>query len=425
MDDGKVHAGNGMGFFFAAKTPPGQRPCRPAEKKVHALETTIIMKKGSPMTQWTEAEKTRMPSILKTTLEQIQPVSTHWRVKARNHLANLAIPPGSLGELLDLAEKLAGIQETLKPSVTRKAVVTMAGDHGVVEEGVSAFPQAVTLQMVANFVAGGAAINVLAEVAGARVVVVDMGVCADLDASCEGKVLPCKVDYGTRNMTKGPAMTREQAVMALERGIRIAGKLVDQGVQLLATGDMGIGNTTPSSAILAAISGRPVRDVTGRGTGITDDALENKIRVIERALQVNGPNPEDALDVLSKVGGFEIGGIAGLILGAAFHRTPVVVDGFISSAGALLAKSLAPASLGHMIAGHRSLEYGHGVMLEELGLKPLLNLNLRLGEGTGAVLAMNMVESAAQVMGKVHTFEEAGVVRGGSQEPNRNTLAVS
>ena len=352
-----------------------------------------------------------MGSILQAAVEGIRPVSTHWRIKARNHLANLAIPPGSLGELLHLAEKLAGIQETLKPSVTRKAVVTMAGDHGVVEEGVSAFPQAVTLQMVANFVAGGAAINVLAEVAGARVVVVDMGVCADLDASCEGKVLSCKVGYGTRNMTKGPAMTREQAVMALERGLETAGQLVNQGLQLLATGDMGIGNTTPSSAILAAISGRPARDVTGRGTGITEDALENKIRVIERALQINGPNPKDAVDVLSKVGGFEIGGIAGLILGAAFHRIPVVVDGFISSAGALLAKTLAPASVDYMIAGHQSLEHGHESMLKELGLKPLLNLNLRLGEGTGAALAMNLVEAAAQVMSKMLTFEEAGVTR--------------
>ena len=241
--------------------------------------------------------------------------------------------------------------------------------------------------------------------------IMDLSVSADLDTSYEGKVLPCKVGYGTRNMTKGPAMTREQAVMALERGVESAGQLLNQGLELLATGDMGIGNTTPSSAILAAISGRPARDVTGRGTGITDDALENKIRVIERALQVNGPNPKDAVDVLSKVGGFEIGGIAGLILGAAFHRIPVVVDGFISSAGALLAKTLAPASVDYMIAGHQSLEHGHEFMLKELGLKPLLNLNLRLGEGTGAALAMNLVEAAAQVMSKMLTFEEAGVTR--------------
>ncbi len=365
-----------------------------------------------------------MGTKLQAALEGIKPVSTQWRIKARNHLDNLAIPPGSLGELLDLAERLAGMKETLKPSVTRKAVVTMAGDHGVVEEGVSAFPREVTPQMVANFVAGGAAINVLAGVAGARVVVVDMGVATDLDPSFAEKVLPCKVDYGTRNMAKGPAMTREQAVKALETGIEIAGRLIEGGVELLATGDMGIGNTTPSSAILAAISGRPVRDVTGRGTGITDEGLENKIRVIEKALLVNRPNPGDAVDVLSKVGGFEIGGIAGLILGAARHKTPVVVDGFISSAGALLAKTLAPASLDYMISGHQSLEYGHRLMLEELGLKPLLNLNLRLGEGTGAALALNIVEAAAQVICKMLTFEEAGVVRA-SGEAEHDAVAVS
>ncbi len=352
-----------------------------------------------------------MESILTTTVEGIKPVSAQWRARAGKHLSNLAIPPGSLGELLNLAEQLAAIGETLEPSVTRKAVVTMAGDHGVTEEGVSAFPREVTRQMVANFVAGGAAVNVLAAVAGARVVVVDMGIGSDLDGSWADKVLACKVDYGTRNMGRGPAMSREQAVRAIETGIRIAGNLAGEGIELLATGDMGIGNTTPSSAILAVISGRSVRETTGRGTGITDDALENKIRVIERALAVNRPDPRDPLDVLAKVGGFEIGGIAGLILGAARHKIPVVVDGFISSAGALLAGRLAPASVDYMIAGHRSLEPGHRLMLEQLGLKPLLNLNLRLGEGTGAVLAMNIVESAARVMGRMLTFEEAGVVR--------------
>ena len=352
-----------------------------------------------------------MGSILQATIGRISPVSADWRLAARKHLDNLAIPLGSLGDLLDLAEQLAAIKESLKPSVRSKAVVTMAADHGVVEEGVSAFPREVTLQMVANFVAGGAAINVLAEVAGARVVVVDMGVGSDLDRSCAEKVLFCKVDYGTRNMAKGPAMSREQAVKSLETGIEIAGRLIEEGVELLATGDMGIGNTTPSSAILAAFSGHSAREVTGRGTGISDEALENKIRVIEKALNVNQPNPRDAVDVLAKVGGFEIGGIAGLILGAARHKVPVVVDGFISSAGALLAKHLAPASLDYMISGHRSLEYGHRLMLEQLGLKPLLNLNLRLGEGTGAALAMNLVESAAQVINKMLTFEDAGVCR--------------
>jgi len=342
----------------------------------------------------------------------IVPGSREWRQKARAYLDNLAIPRGSLGELLNLAEQLASIRKTLQPSVKSKAVVTMAGDHGVVAEGVSACPQEVTPQMVANFVAGGAAINVLAEVAGARVQVVDMGVAADLDDLVKaGKIISCKVDYGTRNMAEGPAMTREQAVQALEAGIDIAGRLVREGVELLATGDMGIGNTTPSSAILAVFSGLPVQEVTGRGTGISDEALANKVRVIQRALDVNQPDANDPVDVLAKVGGFEIGGIAGVILGAAYHRIPVVVDGFISSAGALLAKNLAPAAVDYMIAAHQSLEYGHRYMLKELGLKPLLNLNLRLGEGTGAALAMNVVEAAANVIGKMLTFEDAGVSR--------------
>ena len=258
--------------------------------------------------------------------------------------------------------------------------------------------------------AGGAAINVLSEAAGAKVVVVDMGVAADLSGlAAEGKIISYRVAPGTRNIAQGPAMTREQALQALEAGIDIAGNLVKEGVELLGTGDMGIGNTTPSSAILAAFSGRPAEEITGRGTGINDEALENKVRIIQKALQINKPDAKDPIDVLAKVGGFEIGGIAGLILGAAYYKTPVVIDGFISSAGALLAKALAPDSLEYMIAAHRSMEPGHIYMLEELGLDPLLNLNLRLGEGTGGALAMNIVESAAGVIGKMLTFEAAGV----------------
>lgn len=340
----------------------------------------------------------------------IEPVSQEWRQRARQYLNTLAIPQGSLGELLRIAEQLAAIKQDLKPSVANKVVVTMAGDHGVVAEGVSAFPQEVTPQMVANFVAGGAAINVLAEVAGARVVVVDMGVAADLEELVkEGRIFSYKVGLGTGNMVQGPAMTREQAVLALEAGIDVARKMVQEGVELLATGDMGIGNTTPSSAILAVFSGRSAEDVTGRGTGISEEALKNKARVIQKALEVNKPDASDPVDVLAKVGGFEIGGIAGLILGAAYYKIPILIDGFISSAGALLAKELVPASLEYMIAAHRSMEAGHHIMLNQLGLKPLMDLNLRLGEGTGAALAMNIVDSAAQVITKMLTFEAAGV----------------
>ncbi len=343
-------------------------------------------------------------------LSGIRPIQHTWRVKARQRLDDLAIPRNSLGDLLDLAEQLAAIKESLTPSVARKMVVTMAGDHGVTAEGVSAFPREVTQQMVNNFVAGGAAINVLAEAAGAGVTVVDMGVAADLSALAEQKkILAYKVAYGTQNMAAGPAMTREQAVRGLEVGIEIAGRLAQDGVELLGTGDMGIGNTTPSSAILAVFSGRSPRQVTGRGTGIDDSAWDNKVRVIEKAIALNKPDPRDALDVLAKVGGFEIAGIAGLVLGAAYYRLPVVVDGLISSAGALVAKNLAPDAVDYMIAAHRSVEPGHRYMLEELGLKPLLDLNLRLGEGTGAVLAMHLVETAARVIGRMLTFADAGV----------------
>ncbi|MCF8012139.1 MAG: nicotinate-nucleotide--dimethylbenzimidazole phosphoribosyltransferase [Clostridiales bacterium] len=353
---------------------------------------------------------------LEEAVKNIEPASKEWFNIAGDYLNNLAIPPGSLGELLDLARRLASMKETLKPSVQNKAVVTMAGDHGVVEEGVSAFPQEVTLQMVGNFAAGGASINALAEAAGANVIVVDMGAAGDLDDFArEGKILSRRAGSGTGNMAKGPAMSREQAERALETGIEIAGALVHKGVNLLGTGDMGIGNTTPSSAILAAFSGYPAYRVAGRGTGLNDEALENKARVIEKALDANKPDPADPVDVLAKVGGFEIGGIAGVILGAAYHKVPVVVDGFISSAGALLAKGLAPQSVDYMIASHLSHEYGHRFMLEELGLRPLLDLNLRLGEGTGAALAMNLVESAAQVINKVLTFQDAGVSK--NEEP--------
>jgi len=356
-----------------------------------------------------------MELTLVEAIKGIEPSSEEWRQRARTHLNNLAIPPGSLGLLLSLAEQLAAIKQSLTPSVRSKAVVTMAGDHGVVAEGVSACPQEVTLQMVSNFVAGGAAINILAETAGARVIVVDMGVADDMnDLVKDGKILSRKVDYGTQNMSRGPAMTREQAIQGLEAGINLAGDLVREGVELLATGDMGIGNTTPSSAILAVFSGLPIQEVTGRGTGIDDTAFEKKIRVIQQALDVNKPNPKDPVDVLAKVGGFEIAGIAGFILGAAYFKVPVLVDGFISSAGALLAKEIAPYSLDYMIAAHQSLESGHKLMLKEVGLKPILNLDLRLGEGTGAALAMNVVESAANVIGKMLTFEDAGVSKGSS-----------
>jgi len=358
-----------------------------------------------------------MKLSLEEVLAGIQPVKPVWRDQARRRLDDLASPHNSLGYLLDLAEQLAAIKESMTPSVSKKMVVTMAGDHGVAAEGVSAYPQEVTRLMVNNFVAGGAGINVLTEAAGAGVTVVDMGVAGDLSQLADRKqILSYRVAHGTQNMANGPAMTQEQAVQALEAGIEVAGIMVESGIELLGTGDMGIGNTTPSSAMISVFSGRSPREVTGRGTGINEKALENKVKIIEKAIAVNQPDPDNALDVLAKVGGFEICGIAGLILGAAYYRIPVIVDGLISSAGALAAKKLAPYSANYMIAAHQSVEPGHQYMLELLGLRPILNLNLRLGEGAGAALAMPIVEAASRIIEKMLTFTDAGVTKADDSE---------
>jgi nicotinate-nucleotide--dimethylbenzimidazole phosphoribosyltransferase len=299
---------------------------------------------------------------------------------------NLTKPQGSLGLLEELSVKVAGIQGLARPRISDKVIITMAGDHGVAAEGVSLFPQEVTAQMVYNFLRGGAAINVLARHVGARVVVVDLGVATELEPHPE--LLAKKVAYGTKNMAQGPAMSREEAIQSIEAGIEIVKSELSRGMDIVGTGDMGIGNTTPSSAIVAALTGAPVADVTGRGTGIDDEQLAHKVETIERALAVNRPDPADPLDVLAKVGGLEIGGIVGVVLGAAAHRRPVVIDGFISGAGALVAAGLAPQVKDYLIAAHLSVELGHRLVLERLGLIPLLNLNLRLGEGTGAALGI-------------------------------------
>ncbi|MHB8092273.1 MAG: nicotinate-nucleotide--dimethylbenzimidazole phosphoribosyltransferase [Syntrophales bacterium] len=347
--------------------------------------------------------------LLQETIAKIGPQDMAVRALAHQRLENLTMPYWALGRLLDLAEELAGITRSLHPAVARKTIFTMAGDHGVVAEGVSKYPQEVTPQMVANFAAGGAGINALARQAGASVIVVDMGIATDLsDLAASGKILSRRVGPGTKNMAVGPAMSREEAVCALENGIDLALNAAD-AVDIFGTGEMGIGNTTPSSAIVAVFSGRPVGEVTGRGTGIEDEQFTHKVGVIERALRLNKPDPHDGIDVLAKVGGFEIGGIAGLILGAARLKKPVVIDGFISTAGALIASALCPTARQYMIAAHRSVEQGHRVALELLEKQPLLDLDLRLGEGTGAALAMNFIEAAVRVLTEVATFEEAMV----------------
>jgi nicotinate-nucleotide--dimethylbenzimidazole phosphoribosyltransferase len=283
----------------------------------------------------------------------------------------------------------------------------MAGDHGVAAQGVSLYPAEVTPQMVLNFLRGGAAINVLARHVGARVVVVDMGVAVDLPPHPD--LLVRKIAHGARDFSREPAMSREQAQQAVETGISVVEEVIATGVDVVATGDMGIGNTTPSSAIVAAITGRPVAEVTGRGTGLDDTGLARKVAVIEAALALHQPDPTDGLDVLAKVGGLEIGGLAGVMIGAAARRVPVVVDGFISGAAALIASALAPAVQPYLIAGHCSVERGHQAVFGRLDLEPLLDLGLRLGEGTGAVLAISLCQAACKILDEMATFAEAGV----------------
>ncbi len=349
---------------------------------------------------------------LNRTLRSIGPVDETAMTEARRRSDMLTKPAGSLGRLEEIAQQIGGITRLPRPRICQKAIFTLAGDHGVAVEGVSAYPQDVTAQMVLNFLRGGAAINVLARLAGARVVVADFGVAAPLEP--DPALVSCRIGPGTRNMRQEIAMTRDQAARAVEAGIGLVGEADlagpgDHGVPLAGTGDMGIANTTAASAITAAVTGRAVEEVTGRGTGIDDDALGRKIRVIEEAVATHRPDRSDGLDVLSKVGGFEIGGLAGVILGAAARRIPVVIDGFVSGAAALIAAILCPQVKPYLFAAHRSAERGHGAALDWLGLTPILDLGMRLGEGTGAALAMLVIEGACRILDEMATFGEAGV----------------
>lgn len=349
--------------------------------------------------------------MLRQTFAKIKEPNRQCQDLAKQRLDNLTKPLGSLGVLEDIAWRLAGIQGKPLPELPREKVsLVLAGDHGVVAEGVSAFPQEVTPQMIFNFLQGGAGINVLARQAGARVVVADIGV-AGPPLEQEG-LISCRVKSGTDNFAVGPAMSREEAIKSIEAGITLLLQQVKERPALVGIGEMGIGNTTPSTAIVAAFTGMSVEELTGRGTGIDNQRLQHKIAVIKRGLEVNCPDANDGLDVLSKVGGLEIGGMAGIILGCAEMGIPVVLDGFISGAAALVAQSLAPLSREYMFASHGSVEPGHRIMLEKLGLKPMLQMEMRLGEGTGAALAFPIIESAVRIINEMATFAQAGVTEG-------------
>jgi len=346
-------------------------------------------------------------SKIKETIMNIGELDHNLMKKAQSRLDSLTKPQGSLGRLEELAKRIVGITKKGNPPLQNKVIFTLVGDHGVAEEKVSVYPQEVTPQMVYNFLRGGAGINVLAGHVGAKVCVVDMGVATDLEAH-SGLIIK-KINYGTKDMAKQEAMTREEAVRSIDAGIESFESEFKKGIDIVGTGDMGIGNTTPSSAIAAVFTGKSVEEVTGRGTGVDDNSLKNKIEVIKKALELNKPDPKDPIGVLSKVGGFEIGGLSGIIIAAAAKRIPVVIDGFISGAAALIAYHLEPKVKDYIVAAHCSVERGHRLILEHIGLSPLLDLNLRLGEGTGATLGISLVEAGVKVMTEMASFKSAGV----------------
>lgn len=338
----------------------------------------------------------------------VTPPSTQLLDQARHKIDFKTKPQGSLGRLEDVAVRLCQMQDRLDPAVSQASLVVFAGDHGVAREGVSAFPAEVTPQMVHNFLAGGAAINVLCRQQGIRLRVADLGV--DADFPDHPDLVKAKVRKGTRNFLREGALTREESVAALKAGIRVfRDHVMADRPDIVAVGEMGIGNSTSASALIAAVSGLPAARVTGRGTGVDDAGLARKVEVIEAALALHRPNPADGIDLLSKVGGLEIAGIAGFVIAAAAARVPTVLDGLISTAGGLVAAVLCPAVKDWLFSGHRSVEIGHTIALEKLGLVPLVDLGLRLGEGTGAALAIHFIDAAARIMGEMASFESAGV----------------
>lgn len=351
-------------------------------------------------------------NLIEKTVKSIETLNENRMEEAQARLNNLSKPRGSLGKLEDIAIQLAGITGELYPVIENKYHMVMAGDHGVADEGVSAFPRDVTTGMVYNFLQGGAAINVLADQAGAQLKIVDIGVKNKINPDFikenlqDNVFIERKIKAGTDNMARGPAMTGKEAVACIETGIDLTLDLIDSGADIIGTGEMGIANTTPSSAIVAAVVDIPLLELVGYGTGIDEEKRKHKKEVIARALTINQPDPEDGIDILTKVGGLEIGGMAGIMLGAASRRVPVVIDGLISAAAALIAYKIEPKVKEYFIASHSSVEPGHEKIYEYLGLTPMLNMNMRLGEGTGAVLAFNLVESACKIIANMATFDD-------------------
>ena len=345
-----------------------------------------------------------------STLEKINPIDSSLLESTQIRLDNLTKPKGSLGRLEEFAKRIVAITGKRNPSLAKKVIITIAGDHGITEEGVSAYPSEVTPQMVYNFLRGGAGVNVLARHVGAEVVVVDMGVAVELASHPD--LIVRKIAMGTKNFAKGPAMSREQAIKAIETGIEITEQIINEKkVDIIGTGEMGIGNTTPSSAITAVFTNKSVQEVTGRGTGIDNETYARKISVIQKAIELNKPNPKDPIDVLAKVGGFEIGGLVGVTLAGAANKIPVVIDGFISSVAGLIAVELKSDVKDYIFAAHASVEIGHKALLDRMQLKPILDLNMRLGEGTGAALAMGLIDAGVKILNEMASFEEAGVSR--------------
>jgi len=353
---------------------------------------------------------------LSQTIQSIKPINKTFMDQAYERLDNQARPNGSLGKIEHMAARLGGIFQQIDIHLKNKCIVVCAGDHGICDESVSQFPAEVTPQMVMNFIDGGASINVLANDAGASVHVADLGVNYTFDPALP--LFHKKIGRGTHNFAKQPAMTRDQAVSSIEAGIEIVDELVrNQTIHVLGTGDMGIGNTTPSTAIIACYCQLPVEMVTGRGTGIDDQGLQRKIEVIKNALDFHMPDESDPIDVLHKVGGFEIGGLCGLTLGAARHGIPVICDGLISTAGALLAVELCKTTRDYLFASHQSVEKGHQFMLSHLQLDAMLHLDFRLGEGTGAALCMKLMDAATRVLSEIKTFDEVGIVNAQKSTP--------